>query len=566
MQNLRIIRNLLCPVRDGTNLACDLYRPDNDEKLPTILMRTPYIKEHFSDEWLYSDYAALAESGYNVLIQDVRGCGASEGILLSSGGNEVEDGYDSVEWAAAQPWCNGVVGMYGLSYFGFTQMAAAQDNPPHLKAICPFQNGSLYPLSMTSANTLGCYHLMWLYDRVLARLDQYPLSDEEKQKVRDSIHYYQEHWNEIILQLPLIETKAARIEGAPVLLDYIDLINGVEDDAFLKSARRPIALKNIDVPMFLLSGWFDAAKDGTFENYDEIMKNGTETARTKSRLMIGPWQHGGMLVSSIEDKDFGPENSGQGHGVQEAVRQWFDHWLKNKEISQYPPVSIFVLGINKWRDEEEWPPKRACIKKYYLEAGKDKNSGLLKSSLPEGKPSSHYVYDPGDPLPSMYTDGKGHMVFADPAAMEQREDVLVFSSSPFTSPVEVTGYVTLVLYASTDCTDTDFYCKLSDTSPDGSSFPLIHGIVRARFRHGRKAEPLIPGNVYCFEIKLGAISNVFLEGHSLRIDLSSSSFPEYDRNLNTGERTGYGTDFVKASQTIFHSTEYPSHLLLPVIS
>ncbi len=565
MSKLKVMKNLMAPMRDGVLLSCDVYRPEGDERYPAILMRTPYLKEKFADEWLYSDYEELALSGYNVVIQDVRGVGASEGVLLSSGGSEVDDGFDTVEWVAAQDWCDGNVGMYGLSYFGFTQMAAASQTPPHLKAICPFQNAALFPLSISKSLTLGCYHLMWLYGRVLDNLERYGLSESEKEHVREQISYYQKNWEEVMFRLPLRETPAAQIEGAPLLKDYIELVDGVEDDRFWEKARRPVPLWKIEVPMFFLTGWFDAAKDGTFDNYHEVMTNGTATAKEKSRLIVGPWQHGGMLAAKIDGMDFGEENSGRNYGIQKMTREWFDHWLKGKELAEYAPVSVFVLGVNKWREEKEWPLARTQYTDFYIHSGETKNTGILNKDVPGEEPAQNYIYDPEDPLPSNFQDKDGHTVFADPKVLEAREDVLVYLSDPLSAAMEVTGCVKFVLYAKTSAVDTDFFCRISDTDPNGRSFPLLHGIVRAKFRNGRTPEPVVPGEVYTYEIELGCISNVFRQGHRIRLEISSSSYPENDRNLNTGERVGHGRVSVKAQQTIFHDSQYPSRLILPVI-
>ena len=565
MSELRVIVNLKTPTRDNVMLASTLYRPDDDAQYPAILMRTPYLKERFADEWLYSGYRELALLGYNLVIQDVRGVGDSEGVLISNGGNEINDGYDTVEWIAAQDWCDGNVGMYGLSYFGFTQMAAASARPPHLKCICPFQNSAVHPFSITKSMTLGLFHLMWLYGRVLDNLSRRGLTEDEQAAVREKIQYYQKNWDRVMFQLPIRETEAAHIKNAPLLLDFIDIVDGVEDDAYWKQAKRPVPIGSIGVPMFYLTGWFDAARDGTFDNYREMQEHGTAVANRKSRLVVGPWVHGGMLQSKIDGVDFGEENSGKGYGADQLTAEWFNRYLKNEPALDYAPVSLFVLGENRWRDEQEWPLARTVYQKMYLQGGENRKSGVLAAEPLVADAPQRYVYNPDDPQPSSYKDEQGHTTFADPSALENREDVLVYHSAPLTADTEITGCVKMTLFAATSATDTDFFCRLSDTAPDGRSFPLLNGIVRARFRNGRKSEPVEPGKVYEYTMELGNISNLFRAGHSLRIDLSSSSYPAHDRNLNTGERIGWGKKALLAEQTIFHDEKYPSHLLLPVI-
>jgi putative CocE/NonD family hydrolase len=344
------------PMRDGVKLSMNVYRPEGDEPCPTILLRTPYVKERIGVEGLYANYQELADAGYNVAFQDARGTGLSEGVLLSNGGNEVDDGYDSIEWIAAQPWCDGHVGMFGLSYFGFDQLAAAETTAP-LDTVCPFQNSAIEPLSITRSHTLMHYHLRWLYGRVLDSLTHMDIPESEKERIRTQINDYNGRWDEVVRYLPSRENPAARIEGVPVLLDYVDLVDGVEDPTYWEKAHRPIRLAGIDMPMLFLSGWFDLAKDGTFDNYREVAAHGTGKARTQSRLIIGPWVHGGGLSSKLDGIDFGAENSGEGRGIRDLMKQWFDHWLKGREGGvPEAPITVFVLGANVWRDETEWPP------------------------------------------------------------------------------------------------------------------------------------------------------------------------------------------------------------------
>ena len=525
MHDLKIIKGLKTPTRDNVLLSCDLYRPDDNGRYPAVLMRTPYLKEAFANEWLYSGYRELALAGYNVVIQDVRGMGDSQGVLLSNGGNELADGYDTVEWVAAQDWCDGNVGMYGLSYFGYTQMAAAAQQPPHLKCICPFQNSALHPFSITKANTMGIFHLMWLYGRVLENLDRGTLTEAQQAEVRERIQYYQKNWDNIMRRLPIRDTEAARIKNAPLLMDFIDFVDGIEDEAYWQQSHRPVDIAKIDIPMFFLTGWFDAARDDTLDNYAEIMQNGTETARRKSRLVIGPWLHGGMMDSTIDGVDFGSDNSGKAYGVDRMTIQWFDRYLKGKALPDGPPVSIFVLGENTWRDEQEWPLVRTVFQKLYLQGGKDRKAGKLGAEPLTADAPQRYTYNPDDPQPSVFRDADGKTTFADPAVLENRQDVLVFRSEPLPSDMEVTGCVKVVLYAATSAVDTDFFCRIADTAPDGRSFPLSSGIVRARFRDGRISKPVEPGKVYEYTLEVGNISNLFKAGHQIRIDLSSSSYP-----------------------------------------
>lgn len=566
MSEITVIRNIMIPMRDGVRLACDLYRPETEERLPAVLMRLPYVKEKFANEWLYSDYETLVRRGYNVVIQDVRGTGHSEGVLLSSGGNEADDGYDTIEWIAQQDWCDGNVGMYGLSYFGYTQMAAADRVPPHLKAICPFQNSAIHPLSVTKAITLNVYHLGWLYGRVLDSLpDRKDINEEQKEQIREKIRYYQEHWGEVMSQLPIRDTPAARIENVPLLNDFLDLVDGVADPEYWKRSHRPVAFDRIQVPMFYLTGWFDAACNDTIDNYQKMKTDCAPEIVKESRLVIGPWQHGGMLKTDIDGYDFGEENTGASMGIQEAMYDWFDRWLKGAHKEPVPHVLYYTIHKNAWETASDWPPADAVYKKLYIHAKEEGESGRLNEQIPMKEEGTEtFSYDPADPYPSSFEDQKGHRILADSSCLGNRPDTLVYHTLPLEESLRITGCVFFRLYAKTSAEDTDFVCRLSDCSEDGSAFPLVHGIVRARYRHGILEEPIVPNEIYEYDIDMGNISCEVPAGHCLRVEITSSCYPEYDRSLNTLERIGYGTEMKIAEQTICHDEEHPSHLILPV--
>jgi uncharacterized protein len=554
------------PMRDGSLLSMNVFRPDGKVPYPTILLRTPYIKENIDTEWIYANYEELAAAGYNVAFQDVRGTGMSQGVLVAHGGNEVDDGYDTVEWISRQLWCDGRVGMFGLSYFGYSQLAAAENHPPHLVTICPFQNSAVNPFSITKANTFGHFHLRWLYGRALDSLERSDMGEADKERIRGQIAAYTERWDEMVFHLPARENPAAQVDGVPLLHDFVDLVDGVEDSAYWREAHRPIRIGGIDMPMLFLTGWFDVARDGTFDNYREVMVNGTAVARRDSRLIIGPWVHGGGLATQLDGLDFGAQNSGEGRGVRQIMRQWFDHWIKQLPgCGQEAPVSVFVLGDNCWRDEQEWPLKRAVSTSWYLHGGEDGKYGTLGVSAAGDETPDRYVYDPANPQPSGLCDAQGRTLFADPSYLDARDDVLVYTSQPLAAAMEVTGCVHLTLFASTDVTDTDFFARLCDVDASGRAFPLLDGIVRGRFRNGRTPSPLTAGEIYAFDIELGNISNVFMAGHRLKLTVSSSSFPAHDRNLNTGVRTGWGDTWIVANQLVYHDAAHPSRLLLPVI-
>ncbi len=564
----KALKNVTVPMRDGINLSSFILLPESSDRVPAVLLRTPYIKEKICGEKVYHDFILKAYgSGYAVVIQDVRGTGHSEGTLLSNGGNEGRDGYDTVEWLAAQEWCSGKIGMFGLSYFGFTQMAAAAEQPPHLCAICPFQNASLYPFSISQANTFNSFHLMWLYGRVLEQMALDGKDTPEKSRIRQEIESFSQNWNQVSRFLPARENPAAKISGVPLLKDYMDLVDGVEDDRYWKQAGRPVRLEKIQVPVFHLTGWNDAAKDGTMQNYAFLQKYGDPSLLQNSRLIIGPWTHGGTLPSVVDGDDYGDENSGENQHIADRMIQWFDRWLRDDfhALDEWKPIRYFELGTNRWKEADEWPPTGAADKAWYLHGNGQEGSGSLSCEKPLRESPDRFDYNPDDPLPSSFTDAMKRSLHADPQAQSERPDVLTYLSDPMENPLTLCGSVRLALYAATDRTDTDFFARLSDVDPKGRAVPLLSGIVRGRFRHGRTPEPLVPGTCTLFTVEMGDIAAGILPGHRLLLQISSSAFPANDRNLNTGERTGWGTAMLIAHQTVFHDQDHPTALILPVI-
>jgi putative CocE/NonD family hydrolase len=535
-------------------------------------MRTPYGKQNSEKDREYTDPYALAAAGYNVLVQDVRGTGRSEGVLIATGEREPDDGYDTVEWAAEQPWSDGSVGMIGLSYFGYTQLAAASTRPPHLKAICPFEALGMRPFGISKAMTVGVFHLTWLHGRALERLAFSNQPEEEKQRIKKQLEDCLANMDQLLLHLPLRETPAAHVDGVPQLLDFVNLLDHADDPAFWSKARRPLDFANMDVAMLHLSGWYDMAKEHTIENYLAALSKGTtEKMKKGQKLILGPWVHGGTLSSVIDGVDFGPEADSEAYGVAEISRRWYDCWLKGMDngIAEEAPVSIFVMGDNVWREEKEWPLARTEYTELYLHSTGAANSlihdGTLDGRPPEKEKADEYRYDPADPVPSTVADPSGARTIQDQTPNEERGDVLVYTGAILDRDLEVTGKVVLRLFAATDAVDTDFTCVLTDVHPDGKAYNLTSGIVRARYRNSMTAEPVEPGRVYEYDIDTGYISNVFKAGHRIRIQVSSSLYPEHDRNLNTGEPLGSGKTMHKAKQTVYHDAEYPSKLILPVI-
>jgi hypothetical protein len=361
---------------------------------------------------------------------------------------------------------------------------------------------------------------------------------------------------------------------------YFDWLAHPDYDDYWKQISIDEHDANILVPAYHLGGWYDIFLGGTLRNYMHIKaRGGSEAARHGQRLIVGPWFHG-PLTGKTGDIDFGPHarSNDTAFHIDELRLQWFDYILKDSAnaLQHEKPVKIFVMGRNAWRDEDDWPLARAKETRYYLHSEGNANTlsgdGVLNTTAPAAEPADKYTYDPGDPAPTggggLCCDGRRMPPGAfDQRPVEARSDVLVYSTPAFREDTEVTGPISVELYASTSAVDTDFTGKLVDVWPNGYAQNLTDGILRARYRHSpERAEFLNPGEIYKLNVDLVATSNVFLKGHRLRLEISSSNFPHYDRNLNTGENQGSSARIAKAVNRVYHNGEHPSALILPVVS
>jgi len=550
-------QNVPAKMRDGVVLRADIYRPRAEGKFPVLLVRTPYDKR---EEAQFANLAAAR--GYVVIAQDVRGRYASEGEWYPFK-HESQDGYDTVEWAAALPYSNGKVGMYGGSYVGATQMLAAIASPPHLAGIQPVVTASNYHENWTYQG--GAFE-QWFDQSWTTILAENTL---DRRVARNSSA---RRW---MMKLPLTEYPLLDLGAAQGLADYyLDWLAHPNYDDYWKQWAIEENFARIQVPALHVAAWYDIFQDGTLRNYLGIKAHGgSEAARNGQRLMVVVGGHAGA-GPVIGDVDFGKESAFDDY---DTVLRWYDFLLKGIDngIGSEKPVKLFVMGKNTWREESAWPLERAQEVRYYLHAAKRANSlsgdGALSTALPAEEPADKYVYDPADPVPTrggpLCCDAAGEPPGAfDQRPAENREDVLVYTTPAFEQDTEVTGPMRLELYASSSAVDTDFTGKLVDVSPDGYARNLTEGILRARYRGSReKPELMNPGQVYKLTISLWSTSNVFLAGHRLRLEVSSSNFPRFDRNLNTGEAQGNSASFMKATNTVYHDRAHPSALVLPVV-
>ena len=566
--DLKIEKNLQVTMRDGVKLATDVYRPAGTSILPVILMRLPYNKEIPLLLFLSGDILRIAQAGFAVVVQDCRGTFKSEGEF-DPYFQEAEDGADAIAWAAKQKWSDGNVGMMGASYYGATQWLAACENPSALKAIAPFittdqyydmwtYQGGAFQLGFMlqwSTATFGIGEVSRRLQRGEANGEQFSEAVASADKVSDR------YWHLPIADQPHLTDLTPYYSEWVAHPDY--------DDYWRQSAPRE-RYDSINVPALNFGGWYDLFLGGTLANYRNL-KN-----RLEQRLIVGPWSHG-YNGAVYPDRDFGMHASDNGADVTSEQIRWFNRWLKKEDTKPEPKVKLFIMGPDVWREESDWPLPDTTWQKFYLHSNGDAaaNTGKLDLNPPAKESADVFRYDPADPAPTVGGASflPGLFIGAnagprDQRIVESREDVLCYSTASLESDTEVTGPVRLILYVRSSALDTDFTGKLVDVYPDGRAIILTDGILRARYRDSFSSPQLLtPGRVYQLEIDLVATANVFASGHRIRLEISSSNFPRFDRNTNSGGIIAHEAedDFIIATNEILHDNEHPSHLVLPVI-
>jgi putative CocE/NonD family hydrolase len=539
-----IVKHLAVAMRDGVRLATNAYVPSEHGRFPTILVRTPYNK----DSSYSAGYQSFTDHGYAVVVQDVRGRYASEGAFQPLT-QEIRDGDDTLNWIARQPWSDGKVGMIGGSYSGITQWKAALSGNPHLKAIFPVVSGwddyrDRY-YSTGGAFKLG-YRLEWLAENLRAP-------------------GYHQDFGKFVLHLPIRSADVQALGWTSPL--WRDVMDHPSDDAFWRSVSTRDHIDRVRVPVFSVGGWYDNFVQSDLEAYAALHeRNGL------NRIVVGPWPHN--MSIPFDGIDLGAEPL---VAVRALQVEWFDQWLKGKDsaLLSKPPLKFFVMGANKWREEQQWPPEGAQPRNFYLQSGGRANSlngdGELADSPGHKGPSDTFEFDPLRPVPT-----RGGAVCCNPKifpwgpydqrAVEERKDVLVYSTKALKQPVEVAGPVSVTLWVSTNAKDTDFTAKLVDVFPDGMARNLTDGILRLRYRNSLAQPELVkPGELYKITVDAGVTSNVFMKEHKIRLEVSSSNFPRFDRNPNTGGVIASATKLAKANQIIFHDANHPSCLTMLVM-
>lgn len=577
--NLVIEKNLSVAMRDGVSLATDVYRPAGDGAWPVVMLRLPYNKENPVLLFLAGDILRVAQAGYAVVVQDCRGTFASGGAF-DPYFQEAEDGADAIAWAAAQPWCSGAVGTMGASYYGATQWLAAGQAPPALRAMAPFITTDQYYDRWTyqgGAFQLG-FMLQWCAStfalgETVRRLGQGRAGLAELGAAiagGDGVAAAYEH-------LPL--------NSVPGLADlapyYLDWLAHPGYDDYWRGAAPCEQYENITAPALNFGGWYDLFLGGTLANYTGMKaRGGSEAARTRQRLVIGPWVHG-YNGGVYPERNFGLMAMDAVADVTAMQIRWFDHWLKGEAngVPDDKPVKLFIMGLDAWREEADWPLPDTRFEKWYLHSGGRANTaagdGELSPQVPRAETPDTYLYDPRDPVRTCggATFLPGLFIAANAGPRDQREvesraDVLCYTSAELAEDTEITGPVSLTLYVSSSALDTDFTGKLVDVHPDGRAMILTDGILRARYRESLSAPKLMqPGTVYELVIDMIATANLFRAGHRIRLEVSSSNFPRFDRNTNSGGVIAEESadDFVVATNRVWHDERHPSHVVLPVI-
>jgi uncharacterized protein len=531
-------------MRDGVRLSANVFLPSEHVRVPAILVRTPYNKGLD----ITPNYQAFVEHGYAVVVEDVRGRYESEGAFQPLQ-QEPADGDDTLNWIARQSWSDGKIGMMGGSYVGIVQWKVAPLNNPHLKAIFPVVSGyddyrdRFY--STGGAMKLG-NRLEWMAENLRAP-------------------GYHMDFARFVLHLPVRSADVAALGWTSPM--YRDVADHPSFDRFWRAISIKEQIGKIRIPVFSVGGWYDNFVQSDLEAYAAMHRNSG-----LSRILVGPWPHN--MSYRFENADFGLDSSAPVRALQ---MEWFDQWLMGKDtpLLSQPPVKIFVMGANRWLESREWPPEQARAKMFYLDGKGRANSAEGDGALAE-KPSTReaddeFVFDPNDPVPT-----RGGAVCCNPKIfpwgpmdqrlVELRKDVLVYTTKPLKHEVEVIGPVQVVLYVATSARDTDFTAKLVDVFPDGSARNLTDGILRMRYRNSlEKPELGKAGEIYRVTVDAGVTGNVFLKGHRIRVEVSSSNFPRFDRNPNTGGVVADAVRLVKANQAVYHGREHPSCVVLMVL-
>lgn len=546
-------------VRDGVGLRASLLLPQGHGPFPVLVYRTPYGKDNALKE--YMTFRHATERGYAVIVQDVRGRYASQGQFLPYE-NEGHDGFDTIEWAARQPWSNGNVGTFGLSYPGAVQWLAAVENPPHLRAMVPAMTFSTPQNFFYAWGTWDLSWIEWIWNNIAFDVRAKknlagPKTYEESVAAWGKTHVQMES-NVPLRNLPELK------EVAPY---YYDWLSHPPDDPWWDWCELRNKYDRVHAAVLNLSAWYDDnyGPEGATTNFAGLLKSRARGA-ARTTLLLGPWVHG---VDSTAKTKSGEREFGTAAAIDydEVVLQWMDHYLRGIDngVESRNPVRYFVMGENQWHDAAAWPPK-SHIASYYLTGLQERKSGGLSPTAPvTNLEFTTFVSDPDDPVRNPYDNSGAH----DYQNLEKRADVLSFDSVEMSTDTEITGPIQARIFLSCDCRDVDIWARLLDVAPDGTAFNVMSpglDVQRASYRDIRKGRQLLtPGKIYEIDLDHLITSNMFLKGHKIRVQLSASFFPNFSRNLQSGEPESSSNKVQKATIRIYHDAQHPSQLNLPVV-
>lgn len=553
-------QNVDVPMRDGVKLRADVFLPATGDRFPVLVYRTPYGKDRVPADYTTVD-AAVAR-GYAVVVEDVRGRYHSEGEFRPYE-HEGHDGYDTIEWAARQPWSNGNVGTFGLSYPGAVQWLAAIEGPPHLKAMVP---------AMTFATPRNFFYSNGVWDNSWSTWVYFNIAPDLR--VKKNLPGPKTH-EEASAEWPNVRDRilgTIPLNAMPDLKQvapfYYDWFKHPPENKFWDFAELAGKYGNTQAAVLNYSGWYDESygPDGAFKNFAGLLRSRKGQTDTRTQLIVGPWMHGTSSVSTTKagDRDFGPA---AGLDYDTLVLDWMDRYLKGDTSKQVfsKPIRLFVMGANRWRDADTWPLPNTKFTSLYLASQNGNKDGTLDLRPSTEKTSfTEFVSDPADPVVDPNDPRGAH----DYAPLAKRPDVLAFDSTPFEADTEVTGPLDVKIYLSADAPDTDLWTRILDVAPDGTAESLMYpglDVMRASYRDGGARKLLVPGKIYLLDLSKMVTSNVFKKGHRVRVQISTSLYPHYSRNLHTGASELFSGKMRKAKIRIYHDREHASRLLLPII-
>jgi putative CocE/NonD family hydrolase len=548
------------PMRDGVGLRADILLPSAQGKVPALIYRTPYGKQFALQE--YKTFEKAVARGYAVVVQDVRGRYASDGEFVAYQ-NEGRDGYDTIEWVAQQPWCDGNVGTFGLSYPGAVQWLGAVENPPHLKAMVPAMTFSTPRNFFYSGGVFVGSWLDWIWMNIAPDLRRRKNLPGPKTYEEAAETWKREH-DRLQTYLPLRDLPDLK-DVAPF---YYEWLAHPPADPWWEWAELRNKYGRVHAAVLNLSGWYDEAygPDGATTNVNGLLKERRGEKDPRARTIIGPWTHGGQEKTRAGEREFGPSAA---IDYDELILRWMDRYVRGIEngVNRDKPVRLFVMGKNIWRDEDAWPLARAKAQTYYLRS--ESNSARfarLNQTVPDRAGSyNEFVSDPAHPLTDPYTAYGAH----DYRSLAGRNDVLVYDSDPLMADTEVTGPMRAEIYVSANVPDIDLWVRLLDVAPDGTTFNLMSpglDVLRASYR-SEKLQPewLKPGEIYKLTLDRMLASNVFRAGHQIRIQISGAFFPHLSRNLQSGQSEVISSAMCPAHVRIYHDPDHRSRIELPVI-